>query len=38
LTQTVVHFIQSKSIISDEQLIHYTNPTNLIPIESGAVS
>jgi len=26
--------MQSKSVISDEQLIHYTNPTNLIQIES----
>jgi len=26
---TVVHFIQSKSVISDEQLFHYTRPTTL---------
>jgi len=32
---TVVHFIQSKSVISHEQRIHYSNPTNLIQIESN---
>jgi len=32
---TVVHFIQSKSIISDEQLIHYTHPKNLIQITTA---